>query len=196
MAWSSGGCLACSLRRVISVHLAPYDPAWSDQFAELAAPLRQALGDRALRIDHIGSTAVPGIAAKPIVDVQVAVDDFEPFPPLRAAIESVGYRFWPDNDDLRKRYFTLDRDGGRVSNLHCRRWGEFSAQAALLLRDHLRAVPAARQRYEATKRELATRAWPTVDHYADAKGDTIWALLREADEWGWALGWHPGPSDA
>ncbi len=181
---------------MISVHLATYDPGWPDRFAGLAAGLREALGGRALRIDHIGSTAVPGIAAKPIVDVQVAVDAFEPFPTLRAAIESTGYRFWLDNDDLRKRYFTLDRDGARVSNLHCRVWGEFSAQAALLLRDYLRAVPAARERYEAAKRELAKRTWPTVDHYADAKGDTIWALLREADEWGQPLGWHPGPGDA
>ncbi len=181
---------------MITVHLEPYDPAWGQRFSKLAARLREALGERALRIDHIGSTSVPGIAAKPIVDVQVAVTGLDPFVPLRDAVESCGYRYHADNDDVRKRYFTLDADGARVSNLHCRRWGEFSAQAALLLRDYLRAEPEARGRYEATKRELAGRTWPTIDHYADAKGDTIWALLREADEWAQPLGWHPGPSDA
>lgn len=176
--------------------LVPHRPEWAARFADLGARLRGALGDRARRIDHIGSTSIPGIAAKPIVDVQVAVEDFEPFAPLREGVEATGYRFHPDNDDLRKRYFTLDEDGTRISNLHLRRWAEFSPQAALLLRDYLRAVPEARARYEATKRELATRQWPTIDHYADAKGDTIWALLREADVWSGASGWHAGPSDA
>ncbi len=185
-----------SVGAVIAVHLAAYDPEWPDRFAVLGASLRQALGEQALAIHHIGSTSVPGIAAKPIVDVQVAVADFEPFPPLREAIESTGYRYWLDNDDRRKRYFTLDEDGTRVSNLHVRREGEFSAQAALLLRDYLRAAPGARRRYEATKRRLAAHRWPTVDHYAEAKGDTIWELLREADGWAQGIGWQPGPSDA
>ncbi len=181
---------------MITVDLVEYDPDWPARFAELGALLRAELGGRALRIDHIGSTSIPGIAAKPIIDVQVAVAGLDPFPQLREAIEAAGYAYWLDNDDRRKRYFTLERDGVRVSNLHCRQWAEFSAQAALLLRDYLRAHPVARQRYETTKRQLAMQEWLTVDHYADAKGDTIWALLRAADVWAQAAGWLPGPSDA
>ncbi len=181
---------------MIAVELVPYDEQWPDIFASLARRLRTELGDLALRIDHVGSTAVAAIAAKPIIDVQVAVVDLEPFAELRAAVERAGYRFWPDNDDHRKRYFVLEDGGRRISNLHLRRWAEFSAQAALLFRDYLRAVPGARRRYEDTKRRLAAEEWPTIDHYADAKGDTIWALLREADGWAQAAGWRPGPPDA
>jgi len=140
---------------------------------------------------------VPGLAAKDVIDVQVSVADFEPFEPLRGAVEGLGYEWMPDNDDGRKRFFRLvSPDGARLVNLHVRRLGEFSEQAALLFRDYLRASPEPRRRYEKAKRALAGRDWPTVDHYADAKGDTIWSLIREADRWAWEVAWSAGPSDA
>ena len=71
------------------------------------------------------------------------------------------------------------------------RWEELT-----LFRDYLRASPEPRRRYEKAKRALAGRDWPTVDHYADAKGDTIWSLIREADRWAWEIAWSAGPSDA
>lgn len=168
---------------MIDVELVAYDPSWHEVYRGLETRVARALGPRAVAIDHIGSTSIQGIAAKPIIDIQVTVPDLALFDDLRQAIESVGYRFWPDNDDRRKRYFTLDDAKRRISNLHMRQHGEFSAAAALLFRDYLRANPEARNRYEATKRRLAAERWPTIDHYADAKGDTIWALLREADVW-------------
>jgi GrpB-like predicted nucleotidyltransferase (UPF0157 family) len=171
---------------VRSVVISDYDAAWPGRFKEYAAALRGAVGRRAIRIDHIGSTSVPGLAAKDVIDLQVSVAEFEPFEPLRAAIESLGYEWMPDNDDRRKRFFRLVSPvGARLANLHVRRAGEFSEQAALLFRDYLRATPEARRRYEETKRALALVPWPTVDHYAEAKGDGIWSLLREADRWAW-----------
>lgn len=164
-----------------------YEDAWPARFEALAGPLRAALGDRAMRVEHIGSTSVPGLAAKPIVDIQVSVESLEPFVPVRAVIEGLGYEWMADNDDRRKRYFR--RRGDVDANVHVRVAGEFSEQAALLLRDYLRASPAARERYEAVKRALAEREWETVDHYADAKGDCIWTLLREADGWAAERGW-------
>ncbi|MEV5570083.1 GrpB family protein [Spirillospora sp. NPDC052269] len=202
--------------------LAPPDPRWPALFVEIGADLRGALapvlGDRLTGIHHIGSTSVPGLAAKPVIDVQVSVRDFRPWartgmvPPdepveqpsrehigesgaLIDAVESTGLRWLGDwCTDLRKWIFTR-RDAEFDVNCHVRREGCVSQQQALLFRDHLRAHPEARQRYEDVKRGLATREWHTVDAYADAKGDCVWAILREADVWSQS-GWRPSPTDA
>jgi GrpB-like predicted nucleotidyltransferase (UPF0157 family) len=190
----------------VRITLHDHDPQWPHRFAAYGAELRRSLLDRVpqrlVAIHHIGSTSVPGLAAKNVIDIQVTVSTerggspFEPFEPLREAIEVHGYRWVPDCWDHRKRLFTLDHGERRLVNLHVRADGEFSAQAALLFRDLLRASAEARERYEATKRRLAEQDWPTVDDYAMAKGDTVWELLREADGWAAATGWVPDPSDA
>jgi len=95
-------------------------------------------------------------------------------------LEGAGFEWIPDNDDRRKRFFRLvGVDDRRLANIHVRNLGEFSEQAALLFRDYLRATPEAMRSYEKTKRTLATRTWPTVDDYADAKGDCVWALIAK-----------------
>lgn len=189
----------------MQVHLVASDPEWPSRFAAFGADLRHSLSDqsvagvaeRLVAIHHIGSTSVAGLAAKPVIDIQVTLRSLEPFEPAREAIEVHGYRWHHDNPDLRKRFFRLDgADGVRLVNLHVRVEGEFSQRAALLLRDYLRAEPFAAERYEATKRALAELEWADVDSYADAKGDTVWQLLREADVWSAARAWSPGPSDA
>jgi GrpB-like predicted nucleotidyltransferase (UPF0157 family) len=175
------------------VRIEEYDASWPVRFAELGAAVRAAVGEVAVRIDHVGSTAVPGLAAKPIIDVQVSVHDFQRFDQVRAGLESLGLRWQADNLDRRKRFFHR-REPFRV-NVHVRVDGSVSQQLTLLFRDYLRIAPDARRRYEATKRQLATRTWANLDDYADAKGDTIWAIIRSADAWSWN-GWTPGPSDA
>jgi GrpB-like predicted nucleotidyltransferase (UPF0157 family) len=182
---------------VIHIEVVPSDPLWPRLFRERAALIRQALDDRAERIDHIGSTSVPGLAAKPVIDIQVSVLDLDPPEPIDAALHSLGYEYDEDtNDDRRKRFYSLDdASGRRLVNVHVRRLGEWSQQAALLFRDYLRDNPEAMVRYELEKRHLAQQDWPTVDHYANAKGDVVWALLREADLWSFH-GWNPGRSDA
>jgi GrpB-like predicted nucleotidyltransferase (UPF0157 family) len=177
------------------VEFCPPDGAWPEQFATHAAALRRTLGTRALRIDHIGSTSIPDLAAKPIIDIQVSVESLEPFGPLHEALASLGYTFMADNDDVRKLFFYLNDPTSRLVNLHVRRLGEFSQQVALLFRDYLRVEPSARRRYERVKQELAERDWDSIEDYANAKGDVVWALIREADIWSWA-GWEVGPSDA
>ncbi len=195
----------------MKIELVPYDTGWPHRFAAFAADLRRSITDqsvggvaeRLVAIHHIGSTSVPGLAAKDLIDIQVTVrhrplvGDFEPFEPLRDAIEVLGYRWDPECWDQRKRFFTLDTpDGRRVVNLHVRGDGEFSQQAPLLFRDYLRSHESARAAYEATKRELAEQDWPTVDDYADAKGDTVWQLIRAADQWAARTGWRTPPTDA
>jgi GrpB-like predicted nucleotidyltransferase (UPF0157 family) len=189
----------------VRIHLAEYDPEWPHRFAAFGADLRHSLldqsvhgvADRLVAIHHIGSTSVPGLAAKPVIDLQVSLTSLEPFEPLREAIEVHGYRWQADNPDLRKRFFRLETpDGTRTANVHVRLDGDFTQRAALLFRDHLRAEPFAAERYESVKRELATQDWADVNTYADAKGDIVWQLLREADVWAGRRGWQPGPSDA
>jgi GrpB-like predicted nucleotidyltransferase (UPF0157 family) len=112
----------------VEIEISEYDPRWPDVFARHASEIRSATGDIVLRVDHIGSTSVPGLAAKPIVDIQAALDDWSSFEPLRRGVEAIGYEFHPDNPDARKRYFTLERDGSRLVNMHVRLFAEFSAQ--------------------------------------------------------------------
>lgn len=185
----------------VAVEIHDHDPRWAAQFADIGAALRGALGARARRIDHIGSTSVPGLAAKAIIDVQISVDDFDPFDELRDPIEELGLVWKPDNPDRNKRFFR-GRFRGPVTNgapdvnLHVRWAGSFSEQANLLFRDYLRTHDAARDRYAAFKRELATRRWETVNHYADAKTDVIWPITYEAYDWEQTTGWRVGRSDA
>jgi GrpB-like predicted nucleotidyltransferase (UPF0157 family) len=104
-----------------------YDPAWSELFAALGRDLRAALGEVALRIDHVGSTAVPGLAAKPIIDVQISVASFEPLGAFREPIESCGFALRGNDDDLTRRYFR-ESPGRRRTHVHVRRAGSFSEQ--------------------------------------------------------------------
>src|SRR5690349_7999108 len=87
------------------IQIDPYDPRWPQQFAHVGAALRDALGDIALRIDHIGSTAVPNLAAKPIIDIQISVAALDPVDPFRTPLEALGYVYRPDNAERTKRYF-------------------------------------------------------------------------------------------
>lgn len=231
-----------------TITIAPYDPAWPRRFRVIGARLRRALapvlGQRLSRIDHIGSTSVPGLAAKPIIDVQVSIHgfypaddpapDYAPLPPPPERYRPMGYRGEGPDEVVRAVTATglvwagdwcLDRrkwlfasrppgvDPGEIGavgasadgeapsgppfsvNLHVRREGCITQQQALLFRDYLRASASARRRYEEVKRTLAEGEWRTVSDYADAKGDIVWTLLREADAWS-RLGWRPGPSDA
>jgi GrpB-like predicted nucleotidyltransferase (UPF0157 family) len=151
----------------VFVELSEYDPGWPAQFEVHRQRIVAALGER--DVQHVGSTAVPGLAAKPRIDVQLVVPD------LDAAVEQLvaaGYA-------LRVR-----EPGHRVvrtadANVHLYEPGDPEPERVLRFRDRLRADPAARQRYEDVKRSLAGRAWPDMNHYAAAKSDVIRELLEE-----------------
>ena len=99
-----------------------YDPAWPKLFVELGKDLRVELGKSAIRIDHIGSTAIPGLDAKPIIDIQISIDSFEPLDGYRLPLEKLGYIFRDGNPDLSKRYFR-QASGQRPIHIHVRRLG-------------------------------------------------------------------------
>ena len=172
-----------------------YDPAWPGLFAELGRELRVGLGDIALRIDHIGSTSVPGLAAKPVIDVQVSVAAFEPLTAFKQPLERLGYVYRADDPERTKRYFR-EPPGRRRTHVHVRRAGSFSEQWALLFRDYLRAHRDVAAEYEAVKRRLAVRFRDDRHAYTNAKVPFMWEVIRRADEWAQAHGWLPGPSDA
>ena len=214
---------------MVAITLTPHDPAWSARFSQIGAVLRAALepllADRLTRIDHIGSTSVPDLAAKPIIDIQVSIRDFRPWrsipaeppdepaedpstelagedPALIDALTACGLQWLGDwIIDYRKWFFRRRSSyaaaplGPYDINVHMRREGCFSQQQALIFRDYLRVDAAARARYEEVKRSLATQEWAAVDDYADAKTDCVWSILRAADIWS-RNGWRPGPSDA
>jgi GrpB-like predicted nucleotidyltransferase (UPF0157 family) len=177
------------------IEVVDYDPAWPVLFAELGPTLRAALGVVAPRIDHIGSTAVPGLAAKPVIDVQISVAAFEPIEAFKDPLEQLGYVYRADNPERTKRYFR-EAPGHRRTHLHVRRAGSFSQQVPLLLRDYLRGHADAAAEFAAVKRRLAGQFPGDGAGYTDAKAPCVWDILRRADEWAQRQGWEPGPSDA
>jgi GrpB-like predicted nucleotidyltransferase (UPF0157 family) len=150
--------------------IAAYDPAWPERFEAERARIAAALGPAALRIEHIGSTAVPGLAAKPIVDVLVEVASLDGLD-----LSPAGYVLRVREDGhLMFRTPSLD--------VHVHVWPSSHPDitAQLAFRDRLRASPEDVAAYEALKRELAGRDWPDINYYADAKGDLIRQILRRA----------------
>jgi GrpB-like predicted nucleotidyltransferase (UPF0157 family) len=177
------------------IRIDPYDPEWPDRFAGLGRRLRGALGDVALRIDHIGSTAVPGLAAKPVIDVQISVAALEPVEPFREPLARLGFVYRADNTERTKRYFR-EPPGEPRTHVHVRKAGSFSEQFPLLLRDYLRTHPEELDEYERLKRDLAAKFPHDGAAYTDAKVPWFWETIRHADDWAQRTGWQPGPSDA
>jgi GrpB-like predicted nucleotidyltransferase (UPF0157 family) len=177
------------------VEIVDHDPGWVTAFAGLGATLRGALGAVAVRIDHIGSTAVPGLAAKAVIDVQVSVRSLEPVDPFREPLVRLGYVYRADNPERTKRYFR-EPPGTRRTHVHVRRLGSFSQQVPLLFRDYLRSHPAAAAEYADTKRRCAAQFRHDRQGYVEAKDAFVWRVIRDADAWAQRSGWTPGPSDA
>jgi GrpB-like predicted nucleotidyltransferase (UPF0157 family) len=177
------------------IEVADYDPGWPALFGVMGQALRAELGVAALRIDHIGSTAVPGLAAKPVIDVQISVAAFNPVEAFKDPLERLGYVYRAANPELTKRYFR-EPPGTRRTHIHIRRAGSFSEQFPLLLRDYLRCHDSVASEFGAVKRRLAEQFRDERAGYTDAKGPYVWELIRRADEWAQQHGWVPGPSDA
>ena len=177
------------------VEIVPYDSEWPALFNGLGVKFREALGDVALRIDHIGSTAVPGLAAKPIIDIQISVASFQSIDPFRLPLERLGYTFRADNTELTKRYFR-EAPGTQRTHIHVRRAGSWAEQFALLFRDYMRTHESDAARYAQLKRQLAEQYGYDRDGYTDAKGPFIWEVMDRADRWSQEVGWESGPSDA
>jgi GrpB-like predicted nucleotidyltransferase (UPF0157 family) len=177
------------------IEICDWSSDWAERFATKAKTIRQVLGDHALRIDHIGSTAIRGLAAKPIIDVQISVADLEPLDVLAEKMAAIGYLWRPQNTDLTKRYFR-ERPGDERTHIHVRRAGSWQEQWSLLFRDYMRAHAAEHGPYVELKRALASRHRHDRAAYTEGKSEHLWQVIRRADRWAAASGWRPGPSDA
>jgi GrpB-like predicted nucleotidyltransferase (UPF0157 family) len=179
-----------------AVVVVPYEEEWPKLFNDVGRRLRYELGDLVLRVDHVGSTSVPGLDAKPVIDVQVSVASFEALDAFRLPLERAGFVYRP-GAELTKRCFR-ERPGDRRTHVHVRRAGSFNEQFALLFRDFLRSHPGRAASYAALKYSLAAKfSTPEQRYeYVKAKGRFIWETMQLADDWAGEVGWEPGPSDA
>lgn len=177
------------------IEIVSYSADWPRRFALLGHTFRNALSNVALRIDHIGSTAVPGLASKPIIDIQISVLDFEPLAAFGGPLERLGFVFRSENPELTKRYFR-EPPGEPRTHVHVRRSGSWAEQFSLLFRDYLRLHPDDARAYATVKQQLAQRYGSNRTGYTDAKAPVVWDIMMKADRWSQIVGWAPGPSDA
>lgn len=161
-----------------AIYLADYDPTWPEQYAAEAAKMRAALGERALLLEHVGSTSVPGLPAKPRLDIILAVKDSADEAAYVPALEAAGYALHIREPGWRQ-HRLLKGESPDV-NLHVFSAGSEEVERMLLFRDWLRSHDDDRDRYAHTKRELAAREWKYTQHYADAKSEVVREILTRA----------------
>lgn len=182
------------------VEIIPHNPHWAIEFEEIAAALHDGLGELALRIDHIGSTSVPGLAAKDIIDIQITVAALDEA--LIEAMQALSYRLpegeWRDHQppggptdpaEWSKLYFYAP-EGQRRTHTHVRVQGRANQRYALLFRDYLRDHPDTAAAYGELKRRLAATLADPAD-YPEVKDPAVDLIYFAAEAWATASGWQP-----
>jgi GrpB-like predicted nucleotidyltransferase (UPF0157 family) len=162
-----------------TIHLADYDPEWPALYARETERIRAALGATAVRVEHVGSTSVPGLPAKPIIDMLLVVPDSTDEPAYVAPLEAAGYVLRIREPEwLEHRMF---KGPDTNINLHVFSVGTSEIDTMVRFRDWLRTHDADRDLYARTKRELAARVWRHVQYYANAKSDVVLEIMARAD---------------
>jgi GrpB-like predicted nucleotidyltransferase (UPF0157 family) len=175
-----------------AVRIVDYDPGWPAEAARELARVGEALGGLAVRLDHVGSTAVPGLAAKPIVDLQVSIGALEPRTSYVEPLEAIGYLFVPFPDSPEYHFFGRPPQRPRTHHLHVCLAGSHEERRHLAVRDYLRADPAEAARYETVKR-AAARLHPE-DRIAYMGGKDAYVTDLEQRALGWVKSrpfWSP-----
>lgn len=158
--------------------LMDYVPTWATRFASERVRISEALGEVARRVEHVGSTAVPGLAAKPIVDILVAVDDPDDEDGYLDAMEGAGYEL-----RVREPGHRMFRTPERDVHVHVWKAGSEDERRHLLFRDWLRQAPDDRALYESAKRRFVSARFTDMNYYARAKGPVIQEIMRRAEAW-------------
>lgn len=171
------------------IHLAPADPAWARQYAEVEARITGALGRTAVVVEHVGSTSVPGLDAKPFLDVLLLVPDPADEAAYVPRLEEAGFLLHVREPGWHQHRFLRAHDP--EVQVHVFAVGSEEAERMLAFRDHLRTDEADRALYLEAKRTLATRTWTRVQDYADAKSDVVEAILSRARRTTTPEGAHP-----
>jgi GrpB-like predicted nucleotidyltransferase (UPF0157 family) len=167
------------------VELVPHDPRWASDAASEVERLARALGAVLVAAHHVGSTAVPGIVAKPILDLMPVVTDLTAFDERRRSVEALGYECWGELGLRGRRYCTLDdtATGRRLVQLHCYAVGSTEIERHLAFRDYLRHRPDIARAYEREK--LRCRALHPKDSHAYADCKSPWIVETEAEALLW-----------
>ena len=179
-----------------------YRDEWPDEFAVIAASLWESFGDAARRIDHSGSTAVPGLGAKDVIDVQVTVAELDEAI-LRGLVEAAGFVGLDGYSDHQppgmklessqlEKFMLKERPGERRANIHVRAKGRFNQKYPLVFRDYLRAHPRSADAYAEVKRQLARLADGDAEKYYDVKDPVMDIIMDAAWPWAAGTGWSAG----
>ncbi len=176
-----------------AVRIVDYDPAWPAEAERELARVGAALGGIAVRQEHVGSTSVPGLAAKPIVDLQVSVAALEPRDLYVAPLAGLGYLFVPFPDSPEYHFFGKPRERPRTHHLHVCAAGSREELRHLAVRDYLRADRAEAERYEAVKRASARRSPEDRIAYMEGKDAYLEELELRALDWVCVADRRPNP---
>ena len=183
-----------------TIKIIDYQKSWPQEFCTIAAELRELLPN-AVSIDHIGSTSVPELAAKDIIDIQVTVSRLEP--QILEVLEADGYQVRKEevydlltgieeqSSEMCK-YFTREKKGCRRANIHIRKKGALNQQYALLFRDYLRSCQTTRQAYLEVKKRLAAIYPHDIEGYLSIKDPVMDIIFAAAKSWAKYCGWNNG----
>jgi GrpB-like predicted nucleotidyltransferase (UPF0157 family) len=159
------------------IELVPHDPAWAILYEDAASGIRRALGSIALRIDHVGSTSIPGIVAKPVIDIRILVESYDPEAMYTDPLSSLGFAY--DHRDEGHVLFKGMRERTKF-NVHVVQKDEPDADSMVVFRDYLRSHPGEARRYEELKIGLAERH-RDGDAYASAESSYVSEVIRLAN---------------
>ena len=169
--------------------IAPYDPTWPTRFAAEADRIRQAFGTHALRIEHVGSTAVSGLPAKPVIDIQVSVSSLEPRDLFHSRLVALGYTHFPLGAfDLVYPFYKRPVEWPSTHHVHLCAAGSEQERNHLVFRDHLRSNPAVAAEYASLKHKLAAAhdglTMESQERYSLSKSEFVRSVLgHAAPEW-------------
>jgi GrpB-like predicted nucleotidyltransferase (UPF0157 family) len=161
------------------IEIRDYDPDWSKKFEMHAGLIRESLGKAAERLEHVGSTSVPGLAAKPIIDILLVVEDSADEDSYLPLMEGAGYVLRVREPDFHEH--RMFRTPARDVHVHVLSRGSREVDRLLTFRDRLRSNVGERKEYEAVKRSLAGQPWPDMNAYAAAKSETVERIIAAAE---------------
>ena len=179
-----------------------YQPRWVDEFMQIARHIRDLVGRAAIRIDHIGSTAVPGLGAKDVIDIQITVSDLDEAGGLTSLLRAAGFRHGtifdydlfhrkPETDPELRKLFMREPEGERRTHIHVRELGRFNQRFALLFRDYLRSSENVRAEYELLKRRASQLFPDSIDGYLLLKDPVEHIIYEAASLWAEKVRWSP-----
>ncbi|WP_394219209.1 GrpB family protein [Halobacillus trueperi] len=174
-------CFSCDERKVNNrVQLSPYQSNWPETFASEKNVILQQLGDPTIPIEHIGSTSVPNLSAKPIIDILLGVESLDEFTRYIQPLSQAGYEYVPKPELRARRFFKKETDTNDTFHLHICEWKGSEWEEKITFRDHLRANPGSVHAYESLKKQLAEAYREERSVYTEKKGPFIQSILNHA----------------